>query len=88
MERLDATAIQEGSNMLMPSGWKMKKMRCGNTALLSMKGMKAEFSMKQTNSFKSCLVRQVNEAVRIVAMFHSECTSGFRFLGFLLDFFK
>ena len=28
-------------------------------------GMKAEFSMKQTNVFKTCLVRQVNEAVRI-----------------------
>ena len=28
-------------------------------------GVKAEFSMKQTNVFKSCLVRQVNEAVRI-----------------------
>ena len=28
-------------------------------------GRKAEFSMKQTNVFKTCLVRQVNEAVRI-----------------------
>ena len=28
-------------------------------------GMKAEFSMKQTNVFNSCLARQVNEAVRI-----------------------
>ena len=36
-------------------------------------GVKAEFSMKQTNAFKSCLVRQVNEAVRIemsTAEFH------------------
>ena len=28
-------------------------------------GAEAEFSMKQTNVFKSCLTRQVNEAVRI-----------------------
>ena len=28
-------------------------------------GIEAEFSMKQTNVFKSCLTRQVNEAVRI-----------------------
>ena len=28
-------------------------------------GRTAEFSMKQTNVFGSCLVRQVNEAVRI-----------------------
>ena len=28
-------------------------------------GVKAEFSMKQTNVFNSCLARQVNEAVRI-----------------------
>ena len=28
-------------------------------------GIKAEFTMKQTNVFHSCLVRQVNEAVRI-----------------------
>ena len=28
-------------------------------------GEKVNFSMKQTNVFKSCLVRQVNEAVRI-----------------------
>ena len=28
-------------------------------------GIEAEFSMKQTNVFQSCLTRQVNEAVRI-----------------------
>ena len=33
--------------------------------LLEHEGQLAEFSMKQTNVFGSCLVRQVNEAVRI-----------------------
>ena len=33
--------------------------------LVEHEGRKAEFSMKQTNVFGSCLVRQVNEAVRI-----------------------
>ena len=33
--------------------------------LVEHEGRTAEFSMKQTNVFGSCLVRQVNEAVRI-----------------------
>ena len=33
--------------------------------LVEHEGVKAEFSMKQTNVFNSCLARQVNEAVRI-----------------------
>ena len=33
--------------------------------LVEHEGRKAEFSMKQTNVFRSCLVRQVNKAVRI-----------------------
>ena len=33
--------------------------------LVEHNGIEAEFSMKQTNVFKSCLTRQVNEAVRI-----------------------
>ena len=33
--------------------------------LVEHNGMEAEFSMKQTNVFNSCLARQVNEAVRI-----------------------
>ena len=36
MERLDATATQEGSNTLLPSGWKIRKMHSGNTAWWSM----------------------------------------------------
>ena len=34
-------------------------------AFVEHNGIEAEFSMKQTNVFKSCLTRQVNEAVRI-----------------------
>ena len=33
--------------------------------LVEHEGVKADFSMKQTNVFNSCLARQVNEAVRI-----------------------
>ena len=36
MERLDATVTPEGSNMLLPSGWKMKRMHSGSTAWWSM----------------------------------------------------
>ena len=35
-------------------------------------GEKAEFSMKQTGVFRSCMVRQVNEAVRI-EMSRADC---------------
>ena len=31
MERLYATVTPEGSNMLLPSGWKMKRMHSGST---------------------------------------------------------
>ena len=52
-QHADALRLEDEENAL----WK----HC----LIEHEGMKAEFSMKQTNSFKSCLVRQVNEAVRI-----------------------
>ena len=52
-QQADGLRLEEEENPL----WK----HC----LVEHEGRKAEFSMKQTNVFQSCLVRQVNEAVRI-----------------------
>ena len=43
----------------------MKAVPFGNICLVEHEGEQAEFSMKQTGVFQSCMARQVNEAVRI-----------------------
>ena len=59
-EHLDALRLEDDENPL----WK----HC----LVEHGGTKAEFSMKVVGSFYSCLVRQINEAVRI-EMSEAEC---------------
>ena len=61
-EHLDALRLEDDENPL----WK----HC----LVEHGGTKAEFSMKVVGRFYNCLVRQINEAVRI-EMFEADCVT-------------
>ena len=65
--RLVAMATVVEKSMRLPSSTNKRKMQCGlwKHCLVAHEGQRVEFSMKVVGNFHSCLVRQVNEGVRI-----------------------